>query len=732
MKYFKTVLILIIITLLTGCSYKEYNISSYEYSPKTKSEVYSSDNQLIGELYNEKRSYVELDKIPEDLKKAIVAVEDSRFYKHNGFDLIRIVKAIFVDIKEGELKEGASTITQQLAKNLFLTNEKSFTRKFKELIYSIQLERKYSKDQILEMYLNEIYLGQRVYGVQEASMRYFGKSVEDLSLAESAFIAGLPQAPSAYDPTKHFDRAKKRQEIVLNRMVATEDITQEQLDKAKEEEIIIVKKKDEKFKGKYKKENEHFMNRVVNKLVEHFSKEFKNKKNLAQEEIRQEALYKIENGGYKIYTTLNGSIQDQAVLAIKSGMDKNALGNQANGSVVSIDPNTGGVIAYYGGLRSIDMAMKTRQPGSTIKPLYFAGAINEGIIDSNTLILDEATDFNGYEPKNYGEKYMGYVTSREALVYSLNNASVKVMNALGVEKALNYLEDFGVSSIDKKDDNLATALGGMTYGITPLELANAYGVIANEGVYKEAYFIERVEDSQGNIIFNKGEQNLETKEVFTRDTALQLKETLYDVVNRGIAKNARLPYYTGGKTGTTNDKKDLWFAGFIDNLATSIWIGNEENIQLNGNSGIPARIYGNYMKDIINKNLISRESLKRVAKYDDTVTISILLPGLEKESLSEITEDEITDIVIPESEIPHFQNRLVERVSIDQKSGKIYVEGKCPVENKIEKIYLYEQAPKEECDLPHILNRLENFYYNMWDSDKNINRKGSIKNKTAA
>ncbi len=730
MKYKKllilVLLLTIIIMILVSCNTSELNISSYEYQPKEKSQIFSSDKQLIGEIYNENRTYVELDNIPEHLKNAIVAVEDSRFYSHSGFDIIRLVKAIFVDIKEGELKEGASTITQQLAKNLFLTNEKTFTRKIKELFYSLQLEGKYSKDKILEMYLNEIYLGQLVYGVQEASTRFLGKDVWELSLAESALIAGLPQAPSAYDPTKHFERAKNRQEIVLDRMVAVEDITQEQADKAKKEEIEIVENKDNGFVGKYKEGNQHFVNQVINKLISHFSKNIEEKENLDEEEIYKMAEYELENGGYKIYTTLNQSMQEQAIAAIQNGIKNNGLGEVANGVLVSIEPETGRILSYYGGVRDIDMAKKPRRPGSTIKPLYYAGAINEGLIDGNTIVLDEPTVFNEYKPENYGGKYWGYVTTREALVNSLNNASVKVMNYLGVEKTIEYLENYGISTLVKDDYQLATGLGGMTHGITPLELANAYSAIANDGLYKEAYFIEKVEDSKGNIIYSKEDQQLEVEQVLSKDASDQIEDMLTDVVNRGTGTNARLPIYTAGKTGTTDNKNDLWFAGFVKPLATSIWLGNEDNLELNGGSSISASIYRDYMNNILNNQLIATNELESVTTYEDVTTVTILLPNRDINELEEIAEEDVADIIIPSKEYSYFQDRMVERVAIDNSNGKLFVEGRCPEENKEIKIYLQGQAPQEECDSSHFFDRFYHFYDNL--KPKNNGNKNKFNN----
>ena len=725
MKYKKILILILLVAInfmiLTSCSTNDFNISSYEYKPKEKSQIFSSDQQLIGELYNENRTYVELDKIPEQLKKAIVAVEDSRFYSHSGFDMIRIVKAIFVDIKKGEFKEGASTITQQLAKNLFLTNEKSFNRKIKELFYSIQLEKKYSKDEILEMYLNEIYLGQLVYGVQEASTRFLGKDVWELSLAESALIAGLPQAPSAYDPTKHFERAKSRQEIVLNRMLATGDITQEQAHQAKKEEIKIIENKDQTYKGKYKEGNHHFINQVINQLVHHFSEKIKQteKKNLDEEEIYKMAEYEIENGGYKIYTTLNQSMQEQAIAAIQNGIQNNNLGDKANGALVSIEPITGRILSYYGGVRDIDMAKKPRRPGSTIKPLYFAGAINEGLIDGNTIVLDEPTDFNGYKPKNYGDKYLGYVTTREALVNSLNNASVKVMNYMGIEKTIEYLEDYGISTIVKEDYQLATGLGGMTYGITPIELANAYSTIANDGLYQQAYFIEKVEDSNGTIIYSKDHQQLQTKQVLSESTAMQIEDILIDVVNRGTGTNARLLYYTAGKTGTTDNKNDLWFVGFVEPLVTSIWLGNEDNLEIQAGSSVSASIYKKYMNHILDNQLIATNELKPVTSYGDVITITILLPNRDISEFTEITEGDIADIVIPTKEYAYFQERMVEKATIDYTTGKLFVEGRCPEENREMKIYLKGQAPQEECDASHFFDKFHHFYDNLKPENNN-------------
>ena len=725
MKYKKiiifAVLLGVIFILFASCSSSNLNISSYEYRPKEKSLIYSADGELIGQLYNENRTYVELDKIPKHIQEAVIAVEDSRFYSHSGFDIIRLIKAIFVDIKEREFKEGASTLTQQLAKNLFLTNEKTITRKIKELLLSLQLERKYSKDKILEMYLNEIYLGQMVYGVQEASLRFLGKDVWDLTLAEGALIVGLAQAPSAYNPVKYFDKAKKRQEIVLDRMAAVGNISKEQAQQAKGEEIKILEKKDNGFRGKYKEGHQHFVNKVVEQLIEYFSERIVKSqgRDIDREEIEKLALYEIENGGYKIYTTLNQAIQGQALIAMKNGIK--GLGVIANGALVSIEPSTGKVLAYYGGVRDIDMANKPRRPGSTIKPLYYAGAINEGLINGNTIVLDEPADFNGYKPKNYGNKYFGYVTTREALVNSLNVASVKIMNYLGVDKALEYIKGYGISTIAKEDYQLATGLGGMTHGITPLELTSAYGVIANKGWYKEPYFIEKVENSNGDIIYSVEEQGLKTEQVLLEETSGQIEDILIDVVSRGTGTSARLSYYNGGKTGTTDNKKDLWFVGFVKPIVTTIWLGNEDNLELNGGSSASAKIYKNYMNNILKNQLIKKDELQPVTNYQDILTISILLPDRDIQQMEEINEEDIADIIIPSKEYSYFQDRIVERVTIDSSTGKLFVEGRCPEENWKIKIYLRGQGPQEQCDPYHFFDKFYEFYNNFRPNNNELN-----------
>ncbi|MFZ7119966.1 MAG: transglycosylase domain-containing protein [Eubacteriaceae bacterium] len=708
-KIIVTIMLILAISLVIfGCTYSPVNLDDYEYKPKEKTVIYSTDDEMIGEIYNENRSYVSIDYIPQNLINGIIAVEDSRFYDHKGFDPIGIMRAMFTNLKKGEITEGASTITQQLVRNLFkeITTEKTFLRKINEALTAMQLEKKYTKNQILEMYLNEIYLGAGTYGMQEASKEYFGKDVWDLSLAECAMLAGLPQAPSAYEPNENFDLAKKRQEKVLERMADVGYISQEEAETAILEEISIIDEESKEIVGRYKDGYEAYINQVINEYCQYLKDQYDN------EEITKEfALESLQNDGLTIYTTLNSKIQEYGLSALESGLKSHGIQGTATGAFVTIDSYSGSVLSYYGGNTEIDMAVKPRQPGSTIKPFIYSKAIEDGVLNVNTIILDEYTDFNGYKPKNSGNKYYGFITVREAIVNSINVPAVKIMNLIGVNTSLEFIKQFGITSITEKDYSLATALGGMTYGISPLEMSKAYGVFANSGVLTEVFFIDYIKDSNENVQYKHQYDEEDTKQILSPNTVKEINDVLIDVVSRGTGVSARNNYYTGGKTGTTTNNKDLWFVGYTGRLSTSIWIGNVDNKSVSGSSKYSAQVYGDYISKLLKNNLVPNDNLEKVTTYDDTEKILVLSPLAQNDFDSKnIEANQVISLIVPSDQISYFEDITIVKVTVDKETGLLFVEGKCPESNREEKYYLLGDEPKEECNSMHIIDKIEDFF----------------------
>ncbi|MDO4289180.1 MAG: PBP1A family penicillin-binding protein [Eubacterium sp.] len=635
MPAWKIVLITILALFVLGCGSvfafyqaNRYDISGDTYQMKEKTQVYSADNQIIAELYTENRTYVSLDQIPKDLQNALIATEDSHFYSHGGIDYFGMVRAMVSNVLSGSATgQGASTITQQLARVLYdldLADEQtitdSFSRKFKEISIAWQLEDKYSKDQILEMYLNEYYFGSAAYGVQAAAQTYFGKNVSDLNLAECAMIAGLPQAPTAYAPNTNFEAAKKRQSEVLERMVKEGYITQEQSDQAAATELTIMPWSETDINNQIRDGYDEFVSQALQEYAEYAAPAMMKERGLSEDEAVEQIRSDISSGGYKIYTTINTNYQATAVDAVTSALENYGMTPETGdtGALVTVD-QSGAVRAYYAGTNDynqVDIADSPHQPGSNIKPLYYSGVFEKGIHSPSDTVVDEPTSFGGYTPQNYGGGYSGTVTLTQALVRSLNIPAVKVFNDFGVDNALEWMKTFGITTFvnpgereDGYDDyNLSSALGGLTEGIKPLEMAAAFNVFNNGGVYNEPYFVEKIERTNGQAVFEKSQLGLDSHRVMSEETASTMWEILRQVVTSGTGTSAANGMATAGKTGTTDAEWDLWFTGMTGNLSSSIWVGNTEHQEVGAGSYVPAGIYGSYMRALVNNNLVGEST----------------------------------------------------------------------------------------------------------------------------
>lgn len=564
--------------------------------------IYDADGELLTKLFKENRVYVPLEKMPEDLKNAIVAIEDTKFYVHHGIDFWGIGRAMINNIMKGDLlDQGASTITQQLARNAFLTLDKNYFRKIQEAYLAIQFERLYTKSEILEMYLNEIFLGHSAYGVETASLQYFGKSVEDLTLAESALIAGLPQSPNNYTPLRYPKRAIRRRNVVLDRMYELEYITEAERDQAKNAELNLGTVEEIQDNSAH-----YFTLYVRDQLIDRFGASM------------------VYNGGLKVHTTLDPKMQKLAEQTINNKIENGFIPSfqssqsenlQPQLSLVSLDVNNGAVRAMVGG-RGTDQFNRAyqavRQPGSAFKPFVYSTALIEGDYTTGTIINDLPMlasesgkgDNLSIWPRDYGDRYRGLINLNTALTNSVNVAAVKLIQDVGVKSVINFTERLGISTFtadDGLDDHYSLALGGLNRGVTPIEMASAYSVFANNGIYTEPHAITAVYDKHNNLIY---EAQPVSKMVMSEENSYLITSMLKSVVDNGTGRRAQMNRDVGGKTGTTNDYTDAWFVGFTSQIATSVWIGEDTNRSMEYDvktvgSGEAAQIWGDYMREAV-------------------------------------------------------------------------------------------------------------------------------------
>jgi len=533
------------------------------FKPDAVTRIYSADKVLLAELFVEKREPVPLETIPRNLTAALVATEDRKFYKHSGVDLKGIARAIYKDIKAGEFVEGASTITQQLAKTLFLTPRKSLVRKLKEAILAFQLERRYTKNEILELYLNQVYFGSGAYGVESAAKIFFGKSVKDLTLSECALVAGMPKSPSRYSPLVNPDLAIKRRNTVLRQMHDTGIITDAVYHQAKNEALDTDNRRSGPLQAPY--------------FVEYI-------KSSLEDELGSTRLYK---SGLSVYTTLNFQLQLAAEKAITDGLA--ALTKRMHqaqtedatpqAALISIDLATGGIVAMVGGKdfatsRFNRATMALRQPGSAFKPFVYAYAIEQGLAQNKT-ILDAPVVYRGaqdgqdWKPQNFSLGYKGEMTLRHALAISQNIPAVRLLQTLGPLSVAQFAHQLGIKS--PLTSNLSLALG--TSEVTLLELTAAYAAFPNRGARIEPYSIMEVSDRQGRIIWRTRPQK---RLVLSRSSAAIVTNMLEGVVNEGTARQATiLGKAVAGKTGTSNDYKDALFIGFSPRIIAGVWVGRD-------------------------------------------------------------------------------------------------------------------------------------------------------------
>ncbi|EIJ81988.1 penicillin-binding protein, peptidoglycan glycosyltransferase [Bacillus methanolicus PB1] len=530
--------------------------------------IYDQSGKVASKISANKNEAVPIELVPDHMKNAVVAIEDHRFYEHNGIDLVGIVRAFFRNFKAGEVVEGGSTITQQLTKNALLSPEKTYKRKIEELFLAREIEKEYTKKEILEIYLNEIYFGEGAWGIKRAALKYFGKEVKDLTLSESAMLAGLIKAPSAINPYADYEKAIERRNIVLEQMRKYEFISDAEYDKAVNEKLVLDDKGGDPFRGKYP----YYVDHVIEEAIQEYG--------LTQDELL--------TGGYHIYTELDPDMQSaiEAVYENDELFPEGTADQIVQSGAVLLDPQTDAVRALVGGrgehvFRGYNRATQLRaQPGSTMKPLaVYTPALEEGWKPEDEL-KDEKMSFGDYEPSNYNHQYKGMVPMYDAVKDSLNVPAVWLLNEIGIEKGINAVERFGIP-LDNGDRNLGLALGGLEKGVSPLMMAEAFSVFPNEGERIEAHAITKIVDADGITV---AKWKKKKTKVTTKSVADMMTTMLLGVVEHGTGKGAQIPgREVAGKTGSTqvpingiNGVKDQWFVGYTPELVGAVWVGYDK------------------------------------------------------------------------------------------------------------------------------------------------------------
>ena len=663
-----------------------------DYRPKVPLRIFTADNEMMGEYGEERRNVTPIQDFPKSLKNAVIAIEDDRFYEHPGVDLQGIARAALVNLS-GKYSQGASTITMQVARNFFLTNEKTLNRKLYEILLALKIEKNLSKNQILELYMNQIYLGQRSYGFASAARIYFAKDVKDLSIAESAMLAGLPKAPSAYNPVVNFRRAKIRQEYILQRLRDLKYISSEEYATAMLEELVVKGLGREfnvhaDYAAEYarsllvsmygenvyiqglrvyttiKKPNQEAAYSALRKGILDYdmkhgyrgpegfvalpkssldSKEAKRAldealiEHSSSDEIQSGVVLSASLQEVKVFLSSGDTvlIKPDGLRLGREGLVSNAqpkiqikpgsiirvsqIGGiwqitqipEVQGALVSVDPQTGAFNAMMGGfdfkLTQFNHVMQAeRQPGSSFKPFIYAAGLEKGIMP-RTIVNDAPLSISGsetggkaWEPKNYDGRTDGLMTVRSALARSKNLVSVRIMRSIGPQYVQQYIQRFGFEP-EKNPPYLTLALGaGST---TPIQMAIAYSIFANGGYDVQPYLISKIVDGKGKIIFEAAPNNMgdESKRVLDPKTDFVMDSLMQEVTRSGTAASARVRLGRtdiAGKTGTTNDAHDAWFAGYHPNLCAVVWMGFDRPKSLGSNEtggGLSLPIWINYM-----------------------------------------------------------------------------------------------------------------------------------------
>lgn len=573
--------------------------------------VYASDGSVISTLKGEKDSYyVSIEEMPVDAVTAIVSIEDKKFFRHHGIDYRALLRAVKAMVQNGEVKQGGSTITMQLARNIFLSQEKTWQRKVEEMYIATELENKYSKNQILEFYLNNIYFGNGYYGIQSAARGYFDRDVESLSLSQIAFLCAIPNNPTLYDPVTNKDNTVSRRDRILKNMLDDGKISQMDYAQAVAEQITL-NRPQALAKNDYVETYTYYC--ATRALMEQqgfvFHEDFKTDEEQQAYEDTYSALYsecqkKLYTGGYRIFTSIDLSLQDELQQSVNDTLsgytgvnDEGVYELQA--SAVCIDNDNGYVRAVVGGRSqefpgyTLNRAYQSfRQPGSAIKPLTVYTPSFEQSYTPDSIVVDEPIEDG---PRNANGTYLGEITVRTAVEKSVNTIAWKLYDQLTPDKGLSYLKAMNFSRISPSDYRLATALGGFTNGVSALEMASGFAAIENDGYYRTPTCIVKIEDGNGTVLYNSGQKPVL---IYKKNAARMMTDVLKGVITNGTGKGLDLgDMPCAGKTGTTNDQKDGWFVGYTRYYTTSVWVGYDMPKKLEGLMGntYPGKIWQSFM-----------------------------------------------------------------------------------------------------------------------------------------
>lgn len=568
------VLVLVVIAIITTAVFASTLSSKDSIMNKNKTGVTLLDrnDQVFYEFYNaHSDTYVTLDQISDNAKNALIAAEDKDFYKHGGFSIPGVISAVFKNIVSFGGAGGGSTLTQQLVKNALLTQDRNIFRKYQEFVLAIEIERRYSKDEILEMYLNSTYFGEGAFGIENAAKTYFNKSAKDLSAAEASMLIGVLPAPSAYSPISgNAEYAKQRQEYVLGRMQDDGYLTVADADAAFAQELTYSATADNT-----NDKAPHFALMVRDELINKYGEQ------------------EISHSGYKVKTTINLDWQAKAEGIVAAQVDKLASSNVSNGSLVAIDPKTGEILALVGSkdwnnedYGKLNVATVTRQPGSSFKPIVYATGIEQRDITAATIFDDKRTDFGGYIPQNYSGTFYGNVTTRFALANSLNIPAVLAMQKTGVQEVMDQAKKLGITTLTDSAENygLPLALGSGQANL--IELTNAYAAFANKGKLSTVQTILSIRDKSDKLIYAS---EVKSTSAISEQTAYIMSSILSDNNARAATFGNSLTLSGGRpaavKTGTTENYRDAWTVGYTPSLAVGVWIGNNDNSAMSSVAG---------------------------------------------------------------------------------------------------------------------------------------------------
>lgn len=575
--------------------------------------VYDANGDVISYVKGEKDVYyLEYDEIPLYAKQAFISVEDKKFYSHHGVDYRAIVRAVWAMFRNGKVTQGASTITQQLARDVFLTQDKTWERKIEEIYVAVELEKKYSKEDILEFYINNIYFKNGYYGLEAAAQGYFSKSASELSLSQLAFLCAIPNNPTYYNPLEHMDNTLTRRDKILKNMLEDKIITESTYNDAVAENIELCMSKE--IKNNYLETFTYYCATRALMELDGFTFKYDFSSDAAKEAYDQayEESYNKNNGllftgGYRIYTSLDMGMQSTLQQAVDGGLAGFGEVSEEGiytlqGAAVCIDNGTGMVKAIVGGRTqevsgyTLNRAYQSyRQPGSSIKPiLVYTPAIERGYT-ADSIVMDEPIE-NG--PSNSDGSYLGAITLRRAVELSRNTVAWKLLDEITPDTGLSYLKAMNFARLDANDARLVAALGGMTNGVSPLEMAKAYATLENDGNYRNPSCILKITDADGNVLYQADQTELE---VYKTNAARQMTDILESVMTDGTARGLKLSDMAcAGKTGTTNDNKDGWFVGYTPYYTTSVWVGYDTPKELPGLTGAsyPGNIWKVFMTQI--------------------------------------------------------------------------------------------------------------------------------------